>query len=174
MRRRWWLAMLATVLLGIGGGAVAWDRHTLRGNQDTVSVLLALGRHGTGQATISVRRGRLADPGRFAERVALLLTPTAQRSPTQAYTDLLDRHDLVDVPLAELPTPVRLDTQALQQELAAAAGFRRLVVGLFSLQHWQVAPHIAARAGGCWGNALSCEWRLATTGLPLKVEIRPA
>jgi hypothetical protein len=74
-------------------------RHTLRGSQDTFSVLLVLGRHGTGQATISVRRGRLADPGPFAERVALLLTPTAHRSPTQIYTDLLDRHELVTCPL---------------------------------------------------------------------------
>jgi hypothetical protein len=136
-------------------------------------VLLELGGHGTGKATISVRRGRLADPGAFAERVAALLTPTAHRSPTQRYTDLLDRHELVDVALAELATPVRLDTQALQEELAAA-GFRRLVVGLFSLEHWQVTPHSAARAGGCWGRALSCEWRLATAGPPLKVKIRPA
>jgi hypothetical protein len=173
LRRHWWLVMLAIVLFGIGGGAVAWDRHALRSSQDTVSVLLVLGRHGTGQATISVRRGRLADPGPFAERVASLLTPTAHRSPTQPYTDLLDRYELVDVPLAELATPVWLDTPALQQALAAA-GFRRLVVGLSSLEHWQVVPQRAALAGGCWGNALSCEWRLATTGPPLKAEIRPA
>jgi hypothetical protein len=53
LRRHWWLAMLAIVLLGIGGGAVAWDRHTLRGSQDAVSVLLVLDRHDTGEVTVS-------------------------------------------------------------------------------------------------------------------------
>lgn len=173
LRRHWWLALLAIALLGIGGGAVAWDRHLLRGSQGTVSVLLELGRHDTAKVTVSTRRGRIADPGLFADRVAALLTPTAHRSPTHRYTDLLDRHELVDVALADLATPVQLDTQALQKELAAA-GFRRLVVGLFSLEHWQVTPHSAALAGGCWGNALSCEWRLATAEPPLKFEIRPA
>lgn len=173
MRRHWGLAVLAIVLSGIGGGALAWDRHTLRGSQDTISVLLELGRHDAGEVTVSTRRGRITDPGLFADRVAALLTPTAHRSPADRYTDLLDRHELVDVALAELATPVWLDTQALQQALAAA-GFRRLVVGLFSLEHWQVTPHSAALAGGCWGNALSCEWRLATAGPPLRAEIRPA
>jgi hypothetical protein len=173
VRRHWWLAMLAIVLVAIGGGAVAWDKHTVRGSQDTVSVLLVLFRNGTGQATISVRRGRLADPGPFADRVAALLTPTAQRSPPLLYTDLLGRLQAVDVPLAGLVAPARLDTQALQQTVAAE-GFRRLVVGLSSEQHWQVTPGSAARAGGCWGRALSCEWRLATAGPPLMAEVSPA
>jgi hypothetical protein len=146
------MAMLAIVLLAIGGGAVAWDRHTLRGSQDTLSVLLVLGRHGEGQATVSVRRGRLADPGPFAERVAALLTPTTHRSPTRIYTDLLDRHQMIDVPLAQLMAPLRLDTQALQQALAAAGFLRRLVVGLYSEEHWQVVPGSAARAGDLLGQ----------------------
>jgi len=34
--RHWWLAVLAVVLLllGIGVGAVAWDRYTLRGSEE--------------------------------------------------------------------------------------------------------------------------------------------
>jgi hypothetical protein len=48
------------------------------------------------------------------------------------------------------------------------------VVGLFSEEHWQVVPGSAARAGTCGGNALSCEWRLATVGPPLKAEVSPA
>jgi len=173
--RHWWLAVLAVVLLllGIGVGAVAWDRYTLRGSEDTVWVQLDLGRHGTGLATISVRRGRLADPGPFAERVAGLLTPAAHRSSPRIYWDLLDRFQLIDVPLTQLVAPVRLDTRALQQALAPG-GFRRLVVGLTSPEHWQVVPSSAARAGSCWGNALSCEWRLPTAGLPVKIEIHPA
>jgi hypothetical protein len=173
--RHWWLVVIAVVLLllGVGVGAVAWDRHKLRGSEDTVSVLLELRRHDTGLATISVRRGRLADPGPFAERVAGLLAPTAHRSPPQIYGDLLDRFQMINVSLSQLVAPLRLDTRALQQALALG-GFRRLEVGLIALEHWQVVPASAARAGGCWGNALSCEWRLATAGPPVKIVIRPA
>lgn len=99
--RHWRLVVLAVVLLllAAGAGAVAWDQHRLRGSVDTVSVLLELGRHGTGQATVSLRRGRLADPGPFAERVATLLAPAAHRSPPRIYSDLLDRFQMIDVPL---------------------------------------------------------------------------
>ena len=172
MLRHWWLVVLA-VVLGIGVGAVAWDRYTLRGSQDTVWVDLDLGRHGTGLATISVRRGRMADPGPFAERVAGLLAPAARRTSPRIYWDLLDRFQLIDVPLTQLAAPVRLDTGALQQALAPGR-FRRLVVGLTSPEHWQVVPGSAARAGSCWGNALSCEWRLGTAEPPVKIEIHPA
>jgi hypothetical protein len=171
LRRHWWWAVVAIVLFGLAGGGIAWDRHTLRAGRDTVSVLLVLGRNGTGQATISVRRGRVADPGPFARRVASLLTPTAQESPTNLYTDLLRRTQMIDVPLANLAAPLTLDTRALQESLAAG-GFQRLVVGLYSGDHWQVTPQRVAQAGTCWGKGLSCEWRLATAGAPLQAEIR--
>jgi hypothetical protein len=171
VRRRWWLVLLAAALLVVGGGGVVWAQHTLRGGQDTVSVLLHLTERGSGQATVSVRRGRVADPGPFAQRVAALVAPTVQGSPVRVYTDLVGRLQLVDVSLARLPAQLRLDTQELQQELAAA-GFRRLVVGLYSEDHWRVTPESAARAGTCFGNALSCEWRLATEGPSLEVEVR--
>lgn len=102
-----------------------------------------------------------------------MLTPAARRSSPRIYWDLLDRFQLIDVPLTHLAAPVRLDTRALQQALAPR-GFRRLVVGLTAPEHWQVVPGSAARAGSCWGNALSCEWRLATAGPPVKIEIHPA
>jgi hypothetical protein len=128
-RRSWW-AVVAIVLLGVGGGVVAWDRHTLRASQETVSVLLVLGRHGTGQATISVRRGRLGAPGPFAERVASLLMPTAHQSPTQIYTDLLDRSQMIDVPRRGIESSTRLGRHRWRVERALSwlSCYRRLAV----------------------------------------------
>ena len=173
LRHRWWLAAVLAITLLVIGGAVAWDKYTLRGSRETVSVTLDLRRHGNGLASISVRHGRLSDPGSFAQRVAALLMPMAHQSPIRIYHDLLDHYDLIDVPVAGLPAPVRLDTHTLQQALATL-GFRRLEVGLTSAKHRQVVPHSTAQAGSCWGRALSCNWGLAIAGPPLKAEIRPA
>jgi hypothetical protein len=150
MRRRGWLVLLAAGLVGVGGVAV-YEWHELFGGQDTVSVLLTLTGHGSAQATVSFRPGRIADPAGFAERVAALLAPAAHRGPAQAYPDLIGRTQLVDVPLAGLPLPLRLDSGQLQRA-AAEAGFRRLVVGLYSEDHYQVEPPAAARAGRCFAS----------------------
>lgn len=123
--------------------------------------------------TVMVPRGRVADPGSLGERVAALVAPAADRSSAAVFKYLDGSRQMVDVHLAEPLVPRRLDTQAVQQALAAA-GFRRLVVGLYVEEHSQVLPHSVAAAGECWGyNGLSCEWRLATEGPPLSFEVRP-
>lgn len=131
------------------------------------------GKGAKGLVVVAVKRGRLADPGPFAERVAALVAPTANRSPGVVFENLEGSLKMVDVHLAEPLVPRRLDTQAVQQALAAA-GFCWLVVGLYVEERSQVLPHSAAEAGRCWGyDGLSCEWRIATAGPPLNFEVRP-
>jgi len=185
--RHRWLAVLAVALLGvaaltvIGGGLWVWGRLP-PDSENTVWVSLypdvgpdlrGGGKGAKALVVIAVKRGRVADPGPFGERVAALVAPTAHRSPANVDENLDGSFKLVGVHLAEPLVPRRLDTQAVQQALAAA-GFRWLVVDLSVQERSQVLPHSAAEAGECWGyNGLSCEWRLATGGPPLKFEVRP-
>jgi len=178
-RRRWWLTpravaplVLTLIAVALLGALWAWGRPS-PGSEDTVWVSLYPGRNGNGLVVVAVERGRVADPGPFAERLAALVAPTAHRSSADVYENLGGGFRLVDVHLAEPLVPRRLDTKAVQQALAEA-GFRWLVVRLYVEQRSQVMPHSAAEAGGCWGDtALSCDWRIATEGPPLSVEVRP-
>ncbi len=184
-RRHRWLTVLAVALLGVAALTVAgalwvWGRLP-PDSEDTVWVSfypdvgpdLRGGKGTKGLVALAVQRGRLADPGPFAERVAALVAPTAPRLPAVVYENLDGSFKLVDVQLAEPLVPRRLDTQAVQQALAAA-GFRWLVVRLSVEERSQVIPESAAEAGECWGdNGVSCEWRIATGGPPLRFEVRP-
>jgi hypothetical protein len=164
---------VAVLVVGVVGAVLAWN-HMASVDRETVAVLLVLRQDGSGQLTISTARGRSSDPGPFAEQVRALTLPAARSRGVRAvYTDLARRFDMVDVTLEEIPAPLRLNTAELQRA-TAAAGFRRLKVGLYSEEHWQVEPDSSARAGRCFGNALSCEWRLRTTSTPLDIEIHPA
>jgi hypothetical protein len=78
------------------------------------------GKGAKGLVALAVERGRLADPGPFAEHVAALVAPTAPRLPAAVHENLDGSFKLVDVHLAEPLVPRRLDTQAVQQVLAAA------------------------------------------------------
>jgi hypothetical protein len=117
---------------------------------------------------------RVADLGPFGERVAALVAPADHRLPGRVVgAGGVVSFDQVDVQLAEPLVPRRVDTQAVQQALAAA-GFRWLIVHLNVEERSQVLPSSAAAAGKCFGdNGLSCEWRLATAGPPLRFEVRP-
>jgi hypothetical protein len=182
VRRRWWLTPLAVVplvlvLLAVGllAAFAVWTWTRLPADSEhTVWVSLYPGRNGNGKVTVALKRGRVADLGPFAERVAALVAPTANRSPAEVYENLDGSFKLVDVHLAESLLPRRLDTQAVQQALAAV-GFRWLVVGLYVEERSQVVPDSVARAGKCWGyNGLSCEWRIATGAPPLKFDAIPS
>jgi hypothetical protein len=171
-RRSWRLVLLAAVIMRAVGGVVAWTWVTVGGSRDTVSILLQPSRHGVGQATVSVRRGQVADPGAFARRLVASIASSPHGSAVRSYTDLLGRRQMVDVDLA-IPAssaPLRVNTHAIQQMLAEE-GFGWLVVGLYSGDHYQVTPDSAAVAGKCFGNALSCEWRLPVHAPPLNAEL---
>jgi hypothetical protein len=136
------------------------------------------GKGANGVVVVMVGR-RVADLGPFGERVAALVAPADHRLPGLVVADghgvfSVVSFSQVDVWLAEPLVPRRLDTQAVQRELAVA-GFRWLVVNLSVEERSQVLPSSAAAAGRCWGdNGLSCEWRLATAGPPLRFEVRPS
>jgi hypothetical protein len=180
VRRRWWLTPravvpLVLVLLAVGllGAFAVWTRLPTE-SEHTVWVSLYPGRNGNGLVNVALRRGRVADLGPFAERVAALVAPAANRSPAEVYENLDGSFNLVDVHLAEPLVPRRVDTQVVQQALAAA-GFRWLVVHLYVEERSQVMPDSVARAGKCWGyNGLSCEWRIATGAPPLRFEAVPS
>jgi hypothetical protein len=196
VRRRWWLtpraaalivvAVLVLVVLGIALLRALWAWGRLPSDsEDTVWVSLSPNtgrelrpRSGTGAdgvVVVTVLRP-VADLGPFGERVAALVAPADHRSPGVVVEDGRGLFSVsppqVDVHLAAPLLPRRVDTQAVQQELAAA-GFRWLVVDLDVEERAQVMPQAAAQAGECWGDqGLSCEWRIATGGPPLGFEVR--
>lgn len=131
------------------------------------------GKGADGVVVVTVGR-RVAELGPFGERVAALVAPADHRLPGRVVgAGGVVSFDQVDMQLAEPLVPRRVDTQAVQQALAAA-GFRWLIVHLNVEERSQVLPSSAAAAGKCFGdNGLSCEWRLATAGPPLEFEVRP-
>jgi hypothetical protein len=180
------VAVLVLVALGIALLRTLWAWGLLPSDsEDTVWVSLSpdtgrelrprSGKGANGVVVVTVGR-RVADLGPFAERVAALVAPADHRSPGLVVEDGHGVFSVspprVDVQLAEPLLPRRVDTQAVQQTLAAA-GFRWLVVDVDVEERSQVVPQAAAQAGECWGDqALSCEWRVATGGPPLRFEVR--
>jgi hypothetical protein len=195
-RRRWWLPPRALAALGLTLLTVAllgglWVLGGLPpDSENTVWVSVGpadgpdhreVGKGAKGVVGIAVVPGRVAaaDLGPFAERVAALVAPTAPGLPAlvvEAGHGVFSvvSSDQAGVHLAEPLVPRRVDTQAVQQALAAD-GFHWLILSLSVNERSQVTPHSAAEAGGCFGyNGLSCEWRIATVGPPLRFEVRPA
>jgi hypothetical protein len=186
-RRRWWLTppavallVLVLALLAVALLSALWVWGQLpRDSEDTIWVQFFpdVGPDpragGKGLVALAVEPGRVADPGPFAERVAALVAPAAPRLPAVVHKNRGGTMQLVDVHLEEPLVPRRLDTRAVQQALAAA-GFRWLIVHLYVEERSQVLPRSAAEAGKCFGyNGLSCEWRIASGGSPLKFEVPP-
>jgi hypothetical protein len=184
-RRRWWLPPRGVALLGLALLAVAVLAAACRpppDSWDTVWVSLGpadgpdhreeVGKGAKGGVGVAVERGRVADLGPFAERVAALVAPTAHRSPAEVSENLDGSFNLAGVSLGEPLVPRRVDTQAVQQALAAD-GFHWLIVSLYVGERSAVLPRSAAAAGGCWGNGSSCEWRIATAGPPLRFALSP-
>jgi hypothetical protein len=191
-RRRWWLTpravavILVVVLVVVVLGGALWACcRPPPDSDDTVWVYLSpdpgrelrprSGKGANGVVGVTVLRP-VADLGPFAERVAALVAPADHRSPGLVLDDGRGFFSVsapsVDVQLAEPLLPRRVDTQAVQQELAAA-GFRWLVVNLNVEERAEVTPQAAAQAGECFGDqGLSCEWRIATGGSPLRFEVR--
>jgi hypothetical protein len=166
-RRRWWLTPPAVALL-----RALWVWGQLPpDSENTVWVSFypdvgpdprGGGKGAKGLVALAVQRGRLADPGPLAERVAALVAPTTHRSPALVYENLDGSFKLVDVHLTEPLVPRRVDTQAAQQALAAAGS-----AGLWCAWTWRSARRSCPAARQRLGSAL------ATTGCHVSGGLRP-
>jgi hypothetical protein len=100
--RRWWLMRGAVGLLGLAFLALAvfgwlWVSRLPPDSRNTVWVSFSAdvgpdlrggGKGAKGLVGIAVQRGRVADPGPLAERVAALVAPAAHRSAADVFENL--------------------------------------------------------------------------------------